>query len=618
MFYGAKSFTRTLCGVAWVDSQATQFQMFTGSSGSICKKATMFVPQSRAELISAINTCPKSPKGDKKGDKKGDCKKGPHGPIDKWDVSSVKFMREAFRDKISFNADISKWDVSRVSGMYAMFYGAVSFNKDISKWDVSKARNMRQMFYGAESFNVDISKWDVSQVRDMFWMFYGAKSFTRTLCGTAWVKSKAGKTTIFIGSSGSICTTTHKQSALKSRPELTQAIQTCLKVSPKGDCFTGPNGPIEKWDVSSVDNMREAFRDAKSFNADISKWDVSRVADMREIFSEARSFNADISKWDVSRVINMREVFRDAILFNTDISKWDVSRVTIMRETFRSAKLFNVDISKWDVSSVTSLREAFRDAISFNADISKWDVSGVKNMIGVFIGATAFTRTLCGAAWVNSQSIRNNMFEGSSGSISACTTVSTAASTIGLIRLDERIHDVTATTTSPSVQMSTCPPGSKRTTECVPCGSSAVYCIDGVAKAVSPGYYTTGGTPTTRTGQLTCGGNDFYCVEGIRKQVLSTQFTIGGTILTRTGVKPCNDIVNCASAETCTSSNNEQCSQCQESYALIKGDNGNPDQCALRNDCAMISGFDFIHTTLHALHPWPLHHPHWHSHRVQR
>ena len=43
--------------------------------------------------------------------------------------------------------------------------------------------------------------------------------------------------------------------------------------------------------------------------------------------------------------------------------------------------------------------------------------------------------------------------------------------------------------------------------------------MDGVAKEVSPGYYSTGGTRTTRTGQSKCGGNNFYCVDGIRKRV---------------------------------------------------------------------------------------------------
>merc|ERR1712032_1517731 len=35
MFWNAKSFKQTLCGAAWVHSEATKTDMFTGSSGSI-------------------------------------------------------------------------------------------------------------------------------------------------------------------------------------------------------------------------------------------------------------------------------------------------------------------------------------------------------------------------------------------------------------------------------------------------------------------------------------------------------------------------------------------------------------------------------------------------------
>merc|ERR1712051_625056 len=71
---------------------------------------------------------------------------------------------------------------------------------------------MRSMFDRAGSFNADISNWDVSQVTNMGYMFYDATSFKHTLCGAAWVNSKAIKLEMFDGSPGSIanspCTTT--------------------------------------------------------------------------------------------------------------------------------------------------------------------------------------------------------------------------------------------------------------------------------------------------------------------------------------------------------------------------------------------------------------------------
>merc|ERR1712032_702789 len=60
------------------------------------------------------------------------------------------------------------------------------------------------MFSEAVIFNCDLSKWDVSSVTDMARMFSSAKSFKQTLCGAAWIHSKASKTDMFKGSPGEI------------------------------------------------------------------------------------------------------------------------------------------------------------------------------------------------------------------------------------------------------------------------------------------------------------------------------------------------------------------------------------------------------------------------------
>ena len=64
--------------------------------------------------------------------------------------------------------------------------------------------NMDYMFFQASSFNNDISEWDVSSVNNMDHMFYIASSFKQTLCGDAWVHSKASKKMMFTGSPGSL------------------------------------------------------------------------------------------------------------------------------------------------------------------------------------------------------------------------------------------------------------------------------------------------------------------------------------------------------------------------------------------------------------------------------
>merc|ERR1719331_428442 len=91
--------------------------------------------------------------------------------------------------------------------MSSMFSHQRSFNGGVSKWDVSSVTKMEYMFMFAASFNVDIWTWDVSNVITMIDMFHGATSFKQTLCGEAWVNSKADKKGMFTGSPGSISQT---------------------------------------------------------------------------------------------------------------------------------------------------------------------------------------------------------------------------------------------------------------------------------------------------------------------------------------------------------------------------------------------------------------------------
>ena len=135
----------------------------------------VFSPLSPDEIKRAVNDLFGDPSEDNRPTRL-------HGPIGKWDVSQVTDMSNIFRDLNVFNYTLYNWDVSRVTDMYAMF------------------------FY-AESFNQDLSNWDVSRVVDMQGMFADASSFQQTLCGKAWVNSKALKVDMFTGSPGSISDT---------------------------------------------------------------------------------------------------------------------------------------------------------------------------------------------------------------------------------------------------------------------------------------------------------------------------------------------------------------------------------------------------------------------------
>lgn len=51
-----------------------------------------------------------------------------YGPIEQWCTGLITDMKNLFKDKASFNADISQWNTENVVTMFSMFEGASSFN----------------------------------------------------------------------------------------------------------------------------------------------------------------------------------------------------------------------------------------------------------------------------------------------------------------------------------------------------------------------------------------------------------------------------------------------------------------------------------------------------------
>merc|ERR1719174_2696301 len=133
-------------------------------------------------------------------------------------------------------------------------------------------------------------------------MFDGATSFEQSLCGEAWLNSKANTQSMFIDSGGSISCGLFQPQSIE---DLKGAVNACLKQSSAGDCSTRLYGPIREWDVSQVTDMTAMFAvysRGKHFNGDLSKWNVGKVTIMDNMFSAAKSFNKDLSKWDVAQV----------------------------------------------------------------------------------------------------------------------------------------------------------------------------------------------------------------------------------------------------------------------------------------------------------------------------
>ena len=104
-----------------------------------------------------------------------------YGDITKWCTGAVTDMREAFRDKTTFNKDIGAWDTSKVTDMWAMFYKANAFNQDIGSWETGNVTTMSRMFYDATNFNKNIGGWETGKVEYMGFMFYGATAFNQDL-----------------------------------------------------------------------------------------------------------------------------------------------------------------------------------------------------------------------------------------------------------------------------------------------------------------------------------------------------------------------------------------------------------------------------------------------------
>ena len=196
MFWQAKFFKRRICGASWVNSKASQIDMFTGSPGGVCTIALA----SRTSLKHAIVACLKlSPNGD--------CFDSQSGSISEWEVSAVTNMDNIFDGETLFNGDISKWDVSAVTTMSAMFAGATSFNGDLSKWDVSSVIDMGAMFRRAPAFNGDLSAWDMPRAVDMSATFAHATSFNGEISN--WNVSSVNTMTSMFESATSFKHTSH-------------------------------------------------------------------------------------------------------------------------------------------------------------------------------------------------------------------------------------------------------------------------------------------------------------------------------------------------------------------------------------------------------------------------
>ena len=87
-------------------------------------------------------------------------------------------------------------------------------------------------------------------------------------------------------------------------------------------------------------------------------------------------------------------------------------------------------------------------------------------------------------------------------------------------------------------------------TSCSACSGRTKYSLAGASacSTVSAGYYTTGCDTSGNkcTNQSACGGNAYYCSGGVRNNVSSGYYSTGGTETTRTGQSQCTGATYCS------------------------------------------------------------------------
>jgi len=239
-----------------------------------------------------------------------------YGPISQWDASLITDMSSLFNLK-NITSDLSQWDVSNVTNMSNMFTLSETFNSDLSSWNVRKVNDMYNMFGRAYAFNSDLNSWDVSNVTDFRWMFYKT-NYNHSLC---WNVVDAQVFNIFEGSLGLLLEYPDCQFVYINNDNIRDALfQFSLgNVTKYGD--------IDMWNVTSVTNMKELFKDHVEFNENISNWDVSNVTNLDGMFYNATIFNQDLSDWDISNVNTMNNMFMYSFNF-THILCWNMTNIT--------------------------------------------------------------------------------------------------------------------------------------------------------------------------------------------------------------------------------------------------------------------------------------------------
>ena len=252
------------------------------------------------------------------------------------DVSKFTSMSGAFFQNRTFNQDLSAWDVSSVTDMSHMFAHALSLTS-MTLQDTSSVTNMSYMFFNAARLK-SVSLPDTSSVTNMSNMF----NFTLSL------------TSVSFSDTSSV-------------------------TDMRGMFMTSYIESVSLPDTSSVTNMSNMFATSKIKS--VSLPDTSSVTNMSYMFSEAHSFDQDIRNWNVSSVDDFNDMFRNALaMISTYRSTphWDT---TPTREWFDAAPSNSASIDSDNSTSDNTASDNTADNSTKTQDIVARTLDDIENTL---------------------------------------------------------------------------------------------------------------------------------------------------------------------------------------------------------------------------------------------
>ena len=356
--------------------------------------------------------------------------KSPNGSLAVKNMSGM-FANSVFGQGAAKNsAAISKWKMDTVEDMSEMFKDNQHFDYYLADWfHPSNAptvgyviKNMSGMFAGTSKYGSGygkngraITKWDMSTVEDVSDMFRGNQYFDYFLGD--WFKKTSGKTYAVKNMSGLFADSVY------------------------GKEWSRNGRRIAVWDMSSVENISEMFKDNQQFDYNLGDWfkrdgTTYNVKDMSGLFESSKFGQANATtgerktsstaQWQMKSVETVARMFKDNVAFNgylNDMFHWNNGPyvVTDMSGMFENSKYWR-PLNQWGgggMKTVENVSRMFAGSSDFNQDIKPWfnNVSkawNLKNMSGMFEGNTKFNKGI-DVWWVGNVEDMSSMFKNNTG-----------------------------------------------------------------------------------------------------------------------------------------------------------------------------------------------------------